>query len=64
MHPNDGMGLVSWKMFRKGDPVGYYYGVLVYANLSRRPQQNCVYGEGMIDVTVEELILEVGYYVG
>lgn len=39
-HRHDGMGVFAWNNLGRGDFIGYYYGFMVYCNLSGRPRQH------------------------
>lgn len=53
-HPNSGMGLFASKPFDQGDTICFYYGTLVYTDLSKHKSKTKRYGDtGIMGVSVE-----------
>ena len=53
-HPSSGRGVFASKPIYQGNTIAYYYGALVYTNLSTRPQYSKLYGlGGMMGVDVK-----------
>jgi len=52
-HPAAGRGCFAANTFHPGELIGFYYGALVYTDLSTRPQKTKEYGEGVLAATSE-----------
>lgn len=52
-HPIAGLGVFAARMFREGDVIGPYYGMIVYQDLSSRQSTREVYVDGVLEVDVE-----------
>lgn len=53
-HPMAGRGLFSMRNIGAGETISYYYGSVVYSDLSGKPQKHRTYGEGVMAVTVQD----------
>ena len=53
-NPGAGMGLFATKNFGYNQVVGYYYGSLVYSELSNEPQRFRTYSDGVMGVTAHD----------
>lgn len=50
-HPPAGSGILPARWFTKDDVVGYYYGALVYENMTKRQHTKKTSGESFMQVT-------------
>lgn len=52
-HPLAGNGVFAARMFQEGEKICYFYGTLVYHDLSKRSARQATYGDGLLGVTVD-----------
>lgn len=52
-HPDDGLGLLAFRITRKSEVVGYYFGFLANANVIKEQPKTEMYGEGGMQVTAK-----------
>lgn len=51
-HPRAGRGCFAARYFQKGETIGFYYGTLIYQDLTAQKNKNVTIGEGCMSVTV------------